>query len=268
MKKFINKIQHLSQKAAQFKQAIESAPPKIAELREALAASAGQLRQMRADVQSTVTTLRTDSDERLIQALREIDESVAEFREAGYELDDVEMELAVPQRLVVHLEKVADVSSSIIRSLLVRNESRQTVHAILSALAKAEELADGVDLRNLGYHKMMVTVGTVPSARLCWCAAGSEPRAGSQLAGSGGASSVATATPFSSSAIFGESSFFERRSSAPVAPGAATHISSSAPAPMASPSPAASASVKAADKSPDDPLARFKKMPDLSRPRR
>ena len=45
MKKFAQKVQNLSQKAAQVQQIIQQAPNRAAEFRDAVAAAAGQLRQ-------------------------------------------------------------------------------------------------------------------------------------------------------------------------------------------------------------------------------
>jgi hypothetical protein len=260
MKKFINKVQEVRQKAAEVAAVIESAPAKAAELRDAVMATAGQMHQMRRTVQEAATGLVANNEERLIAALHEIDHSTDTFRAAGYELENVEMELATPQRLIVHLEKVSEVSASTMRSLADANASRATTHAILTALLKAEDMSGKVALANLYYHQLVVYLGPVPTVRLCWCApsAATPPPIP--------ASPAATAAPASSgfSSMFGQSSFFEsraalapRESSVASSPVIAASASAVAAAPAASHPPAAG--VK------EDPLARFKKMPDLSR---
>jgi hypothetical protein len=269
MKKFVSKIQGFGQKAQEIRQMVASAPPRFAELRESVLASAGQIQNLRADVQAAVTTLRTDSEERLIEALREIDASADTFRAAGYHLDDVEMELAIPQRLIVHLEKVTDVGASTLRSLVSANASRPTTHAILSALVKAEEMADKVDLTNLGYHKLMVHVGTVPNVRLCWCATTPGERVSEPAVT---ATPVAPTVPAKSagpqlgesafgSSFFSADSFFER--SARPTPAVSPKVEEAATA-----APKAEQGSGVAEAPADwrrDALARFKKMPDLSK---
>src|SRR6185503_15483184 len=97
MKKFAEKMQNLSQKAAQVQQMIQQAPNRAAEFRDAMAAAAGQLRQVRAEVQNTVNSLRTEGDDHLVRALQEVDGSTEILRDAGYVVQEVEMELGIAQ---------------------------------------------------------------------------------------------------------------------------------------------------------------------------
>lgn len=263
MSKFIHKVQALGNKAAQIKAAIESVPPRVAEMREAVAATAGQFQQLRSEVQSHVTALRSDNEEHLVETLREIDSHAATFREAGYELDDIEMELGLPQRLVVNLEKVEDVSHSKIRLLASANQARKATHAILTALLKAEELAEGVDLTNLTYHKLIVYVGPLPVVRLCWCANTLKEEAIAQTSPATIQTTAPPSSAFPTSSIFGASSFFEKRPEAPVA--AAPDSSGVSITPPIIPTHPTTATT---DAERADPLARFKKMPDLSKHRR
>src|SRR5687767_11534821 len=98
MKPFITKVQGWKQKATDIAAAVESAPAKAAQIHEAVLATAGQMQQMRRTIQGAATGLVANDEERLIAALHEIDASTDTFRAAGYDLEDVEMELALPQR--------------------------------------------------------------------------------------------------------------------------------------------------------------------------
>ena len=272
MKKFITKVQDARQKAAQIASAIESAPAKAAELREAVLATAGQMHQMRRTVQDAAQGLVATDEGRLIAALHEIDDQAGTFRAAGYELENVEMELAAPQRLIVHLEKVADVSFSTLRSLADANREHLTTHAILSALLKAEDMSDKVSLQHLQYHQLTIYMGPVPTVRLCWGAPYVEPATPPPIP-TGHTAPVVAATPAlpapaastggSFGSLLGQSSFFEARSVAPraaVAPSSPEVPASVAAAPIAhTPTAAPTSAAK------NDPLARFKKMPDLTR---
>lgn len=262
MKKFVTRVQEIGNKAAQIKAAIESVPPRVLEVREAVAGAASQFQQLRSEVQSNVTTLRADSEEKLIETLREIDGAAPTFREAGYELYDIEMELGLPQRLIVHLEKVEDVPHHRVRSLIASHEKFKTTHAILQALLKAEELAERVDLTNVSYHKLTVYVGPLPVVRLGWCANSVSEQPVLPTTTQPVAGSAQPASAFPSSSIFGSGSFFEKRSPA---------VSTTAPSAESAPLTSAHAPVSAAPEPTaherEDPLARFKKMPDLSKHR-
>jgi hypothetical protein len=268
MKKFITKVQDVRQKAAEIAHVIESAPARAAELREAVLATAGQMHQMRRTVQDAAHGLVANDEGKLIAALHEIDERAETFRAAGYELENVEMELAAPQRLIVHLEKVADVSFSTLRSLADANASHPTTHAILTALLKAEDMSDKVTLQHLQYHQLTVYMGPVPTVRLCWCAPSTSvpPPIPTTHAAPVVSASAPASTPAGSSfgTLLGQSSFFEARPAAapravvtPASPEIAASVSPAAVAHAPSTAPTSTAK--------EDPLARFKKMPDLSR---
>ena len=269
MKKIINKIQDLGQKAAQVKQAVEAAPAKAAQLRESVLMTAGQLQQLRHDVQSSVTGLRADNEDRLVQALREINDSAETFREAGYELTGVDMELSPTQRLIVRLEKVESVAESVIRSVLAANSGRQTIYALLAALAKADGLSEKVKLSHLDYRELVVHVGPTPSVRLCWRAdvAPSEVAEQSHATPTAAASAASPPPPLP---MFSQSSYFEQRSTPSPKPAAPAAMESPAPAtPVAG---VATSTVLPPAHSGSDwkrsALDRFKKMPDASKYRR
>ena len=219
MKKFITKVQDMRQKATEIASVIESAPARAAELREAVLATAGQMHQMRRTVQDAAVGLVAHDEGRLITALHEIDERAEVFRAAGYALENVEMELAAPQRLIVHLEKVADISFSTLRSLADANASHPTTHAILTALLKAEDMSDKVSLQHLQYHQLTIYMGPVPTVRLCWCAPGTSvpPPIPPTHAAPVVTAPAATGAPAGSSfgTLLGQSSFFEARPAAP-----------------------------------------------------
>lgn len=271
MKRMIRRVQDLGQKASQLKQALEAAPAKAAELRESVLMTAGQFQQMRHDVQSTMTGLRVDSEDRLAQALREINGATSTLLEAGYELTGVDMDLSPVQRLVVHLEKIDHASEQTIRSLLSANSGRQTVYALLSALAKADAVSEKVRVPDFTYRELLIHLGPTPSVRLCW-----RTDADYEEAAPEPATVVAGPPPTPPLPAFGQSSFFEPRT--PVAARAEPSVSATSQAasqPVESAlTPAASApEAPASTTAPEghwrqSALDRFKKMPDLSKYRR
>lgn len=270
MKKFIQRVQDLSQKAAHLKQVVEAAPAQAAQLRDTVLTTAGQLQQMRHDVQSSVSGLRADNDDRLAQALREINDSADTFHEAGYELTGVDMELSPTQRLIVHLEKHESVSEAALRSLLAANSARQTIYALLNALSKAETISEKVNLSHLTYRELVVHIGPTPTVRLCWRAEFDEEVIAPPVAvAPSPAIPVATPPPLSA---FTQSSYFEQRTpvttSQPVASAPSTEPPSMT-APVAVPPATVTASeTRGGGDWKSSALDRFKKMPDVSKYRR
>lgn len=272
MKKFIQRVQDLSQKATQLKQVVEAAPAQAAQLRDTVLTTAGQFQQMRQDVQSSVMGLRADNEDRLAQALREINDSAGVFEEAGYMLTGVDMEVSPVQRLVVHLDRFESPGDETLRSLLAANAGRQTTFALLNALAKAEAISEKVTLTHLTYRGLVVHVGPAPTIRLCWASDSEEAAPVAEVPRTQASLPAATTPPPLPS--FGQSGgMFERRPAMP-APAAAQPIHEPEVAPTAA-APIAShtdlvASAPAAHGSDwkATALDRFKKMPDASKYRR
>lgn len=277
MKQFISKAKNLSQRAAELRTALQQLPPKVAEVRETIAATAGQLQQLKVDVQSSVTDLKADNEHRISHALLEIESSRGIFLDAGFELGGVELEISPVQRLLVRLRKLEEVPLSALRALIAANQKVKTTHAILSALLQAQQMADEVELADLEYRELLVSLGPIPSIRLCWREEEGEvaEAVAAKPAMPTSAPVAASAPPTSSS--FSQSSFFEKRTPPPLpTPAAAEPVVAVSPpirlsAPVA-PTPEASAasepvSVAASLGAETDPLARFKRMPNLTKTR-
>jgi hypothetical protein len=264
MKQFVSRVKNLSQKAAEIKAAIQQVPPKVAEIREAVAATTGQLQQLKSEIHYSVADLKADQENHLSEALQEINSSADVFAKAGFVLSGVDLEISPVQRMLVHLAKVEDVHTSVLRSLLQANQQRRTTRAILSSLLQAKQMADTVKIGDLVYDEVAVGIGPIPSIRLCWRA---EEVLHAPVIPVAAAIPVlpplvaSTPAPQPQS-VFGAGSFFERSESqpAPIVPQTAAPVASAS-----LPTPVAQAKVGTEATAPHDPLARFKKMPVLSR---
>jgi hypothetical protein len=168
----------------------------------------------------------------------------------------------------VHLDQLDLARTESLESLLRECAGRRTLQAIFQALIRAEALEEKVQLADLSFRGLIVHVGAVPTVRLCWRRAG---ELAEETAAAAVAQPAATPPPLPLPA-YGASSFFERAATpqpvpaAPVAP--VTEQPSSALAPTRLPGhqkPAVTEPVAATGDWRKDALARFKKMPDLSR---
>lgn len=263
MRKFITKVQDLGKKAAEIKQAIHGVPAQAAEIREALTMSAGEFHQLRADVQSSVNGLRATSEDRLLQSMREVNDSTYTFEEAGYELTGMDLDLTLSQRLAVHLQKFEDVPHVKLR-MLITKEPSEIIKSILSGLLKAEESAANVELTHLKYDGVILHIGAIPLVRMTWR---SDTALQNQIAPEISSATQPTQLMPSSQA---SGTFFEQR----VVPSQQTVIATplaSVPAPAtltAAPVPSTSdTSEPSVSPWSSAALDRFKKMPNLSKHR-
>jgi hypothetical protein len=288
MKKFTRKLQEFGEKAAQVQRAMDAAPATVAQIRESVLATAGQIQQLRADVLSSVSGMRSTDDARLVESIRELGNAGPALAAAGFELESVELEMGIHQRLIVQLLRITEIPAARLRSLRDMQWESPALQSILGAILTAQELATRVDGGNLQFSRITAYVGASPSVRIAWepveaevpqpsvrpspvvpppmpTAAQATPKQASNPDSTPSMASGAAPTTFGA---YGVSSFFEPRSGAVTSrPAGATPESE---APVEQPREAAPECRPAAEAEPTgdwrkDALARFKKMPDLSR---
>lgn len=293
MNKVITRLQALRDKAAQFKQAVDSAPARAAQLRDAVHATTGQLQQLRADVQGTVASLKSDNDASLAETLVELDSGIGTLARAGYELSGVDIEQGPAPRVIVHLDQIANARTAPLETLVKETAGKRTLQAILNALIRAEAMEERVKLADLSFRGLIVHIGAVPTVRLCW------RRQGHEVDEEGSPATHKPSPALASTAqnappplpTYGTSSFFEKQVVA--APAQVEPASAASPQPVVRHEPAANELLQASlaptpprsssrpgiftPKPPadvdapstgdwrKDALAKFKKMPDLGR---
>jgi hypothetical protein len=277
MKKYRQRYQDLSQKAAQLKQTLQAAPSVATELRQVITQTVDELKQMKDDFRI--------GESAFPEVLAQITGAEQVLEETGYALDRVEMEMGVNTRLIIHLNRHGETSERTLRALQQKHQDNIALRSLLTALIKAEELAASVGIPDMTYRELAVEIGMIPCVRLSWWASTAEaveetmethppplPAAPGTSTTPPVSSPPTAAKPAEQAAsYFRQSSFFERRSepaSTPVAaqtapvpstvPEASHFQPPSRPAKPVAPGPAGTASTK-------DPLARFKKMPDLTK---
>jgi hypothetical protein len=266
MKNLVTKFQDLSQKAAKIVQAVEAAPGKAAQLRDTLLSSAAQTHAIASELQSSIGALRADNQERLVQVAREIDEHSDVLEQAGYGIEQLELDVSIQQRVLLHLLKIQDVHPNTLSALASENVQYRAINAVLTSLVKAEAMADAIGLAGFKHSGTIVVLGSAPSVRLCWQQAtpgqiSAQPvlKAPAPIK-----QEIAPKVPSSSFGTYAtQSSFFEPKthSQPPIIPPVA-HAAQETVAGASIPTPATKPEIP---QTPEDPLARFKKMPDLSR---
>jgi hypothetical protein len=268
--KLTSRLQTLGQQAARLRQAIEAAPSKAAEWREAIAVSAAQLQQTRAELQSTVSLLRNDNEERLIQSLRDLEQHRDTLRVAGVELDRVTFELALPPRLLLRLTRVEDVPIQTLRALAQSHPNPATLAGILSALVQAAELDSHIHLKDLEHSQLTIALGPIPTVQVHWDH--SAEVAPSETPSSPATPSLSktppplrsgppTHPPASLAAGFHEQGFFATRSTPSGSPATPSPSPDPSPSATATPNPNPTATAVPAEDWRTHALDRFKKMP-------
>jgi hypothetical protein len=270
MKRIVRRVQSLNERAAELTAAASQLPNRVAELRQAMTATSGQLQSLKTDIQVNVADLVIDREDDLSAALADIAGHAPVLAQAGFLIEGLDIEVSPVQRLVVQLLRIGDAEPGEIEDLIQQHPGQTTLRAILSAILKARAVAASIKLDGLDYHQLLIGLGPVPIIRLGW-------RAASAVAAPAASSTRASWQPSVSQPLPGGSSFFGPSATiatlSPPSPEALPFIEEPAPAiPTPPPTAGITALPDAAAPPPPaaqdtDPLARFKVMPDLHRPR-
>ena len=103
-----------------------------------------------------------------MESLEEIQEAERVFKEAGYLLHAVELEMGFSPKVVAVLRRESKVSDRKQERLLKQHEDNKVISTMLKALFKAEALEDKVHLRRLTFHEVHIELGLVPAVHVLW----------------------------------------------------------------------------------------------------
>ena len=195
---------------------VEKYMTKAEEIRAAIEEGAETIRDIRADVEDTVEDLKADSEEKMMESLEEIQEAESVFKEAGYKLRAVEMEMGFNPKVVSVLKRESEIGSRSQKRLIKQHEDNKLLKSMLTSLFKAEALEDKVHLKDLTFSEVHIEMGLVPAVHVLWedkSAASAKATTGatSTLGSSSSSPFASSRSSFTSSSSLGSSSSFADR---------------------------------------------------------
>ena len=168
MKRIVRRVQSLNERAAELTSAAGQLPDRVAELRQAVTATSGELQNLKSGIEVNLTDLQVSREDDLSAAIAEVAAHAPVLAEAGFILDGLDVEVSPEARIIVQLVRYDDVETLHIQSLIQKYQQEKSVRAILSAVLKARAMVETIDIDGLDYHKLTVGIGPVPTIRLCW----------------------------------------------------------------------------------------------------
>ena len=195
------------------KKKVEHYKSKAEEIRAMIEEGAETIRDIRADVEDTVEDLKADSEEKMMESLEKIQEAERVFKEAGYKLHAVEMEMGFNPKIVSVLRRESEIGARKQERLIKQHKDNKLLKSMLTSLFKAEALEDKVHLKNLTFTEVHIEVGLVPAVHVLWedkSAARVKATTGttSALGSSTGSSFTSSRSSFTSSSSLGSRSSF------------------------------------------------------------
>jgi hypothetical protein len=150
------------------KKKVEHYKTKAEEIRAMVEEGAETIRDIRADVEDTVEDLKADSEEKMMESLEKIQEAERVFKEAGYKLHAVEMEMGFNPKIVSVLRRESEIGARKQERLIKQHKDNKLLKSMLTSLFKAEALEDKVHLKNLTFTEVHIEVGLVPAVHVLW----------------------------------------------------------------------------------------------------
>jgi hypothetical protein len=266
MKRIARGIRKLNEHVATAGNFAQTAARQIEEIRHTVANTTGQLQSLRAELPQWANDLHAGSEERIAEALAEVNQSDELLEQAGFAIGGIDLEISPAQRVIVHLMMTREVAPREIERL-AQSRPPGVQRALLSALAKARTMGQSFAPEGLPDHRVQIALGPIPTVRLVWRnEATDSPTPVPLPAASTGQSTAGAATPaFASSLSQSPGGFFGSSATIRLPESPAPTTSPSKPEIAHSPAEATSQLPAEAAPAPVDPLARFKVMPFKTR---
>ena len=192
-----------------WKNRVETYKDKAEEIQALIQEGAETIRDIRSDVESTVEDLKADSEEKMMESLEIIQESERVFKEAGYLLHALELEMGFNPKVVAALKRESKISARKKERLLKQHEDDKILKTVLTSIFKAEALEDKVHLRRLTFSEVHLEMGLVPAIHVLW----EDKTAGIAIPSPVSISEASTDDSFTSSSSFTSGSSFASDSS-------------------------------------------------------
>ena len=103
----------------------------------------------------------------ILDAISDLNDSLPHLAKAGYTMDELEIEIGVPPKLVPHFT-VDETLAENTQPVLTRLEGNTIGSALLKALLKAADLQQKILINGMTFSRVEIELGLVPAVRLCY----------------------------------------------------------------------------------------------------
>jgi hypothetical protein len=117
------------------------------------------------DVTSMIGTLGIQKSQ---ETLSQINLLLRQLQDAGYEIGEMEAQLAVPPEITVHLKTGPTLTDGKLQAAFQANQDNKFVAAIIGSLVQANKLRDSVNIDTIELAGAKVVLKLPPSITLEW----------------------------------------------------------------------------------------------------
>jgi hypothetical protein len=90
------------------------------------------------------------------------------LQQAGYDVGQVDIELGVPPKLSVNLKLSRPVSEEKLTAILRDHSDRAMITTLVSSLLRANQIRDGIQVKNIGLAEIRMVLTTSPQLVMSW----------------------------------------------------------------------------------------------------
>ncbi len=105
------------------------------------------------------------SKNELQDIVNEINNSLPIIQEAGYSVNQIDIDLGMPSRIVIYFEMQKKISDDKKNSILKKIEDRDILHATLQTLFETEDFRNSIKVGDLKFQTISISIGTVTSIK-------------------------------------------------------------------------------------------------------
>lgn len=127
---------------------------------------AGELQAAGAGAVESAKNAGGGVQEKIKEILAEFNDAIPAIKEIGYTVNEVEIELGLPPKIIPHFNKENDVDQETIDSVIDKYKDKKITSLVLSSLSKAASLQDGVHIGALKFAEVEIEIGVVPTVKI------------------------------------------------------------------------------------------------------
>jgi hypothetical protein len=125
-----------------------------------------QIKKAANAVSGTVTDAVGAGVEKLKEPLEDLSAASGAMEQIGYRVGEIELELSLPPRIIVHLHRERTATEEAFQAVLANNADNRTFCLVVGLLRQTNRVADRTPIKGRRLHEVEVSLGLIPSVKL------------------------------------------------------------------------------------------------------
>ena len=129
-------------------------------------ASAASLKDKAGDLKDKAGDLQNAGIDKIKDFMNDLNDMIPVLQEIGFRMNEVEVELGLPPKVVPHFEQTEVIEQEKIDEVLAKYKDQKITSLILSSLLKAATLKESVKIGDLKFSEVEIELGAIPSVNV------------------------------------------------------------------------------------------------------